>query len=267
MRTAKPLNQSGDRMDASDKEAARALRGRKKKAKKKAVVPLLERKWVRAVGIVAVLAALATGVYLAARTTPPDKLYAAMEKAETPEAKLEAATKFLDAHGSKGGDMVDKAAAVYREGKVREREKQLANRHNSTMANMSRPTENDDAEAYQAAWLAMDYEKTGRLDLAEGQWQKVKARFPDEGKLPFTMKEDLLAKARWGWLADKRLADIAAVFAELSRLQKKIESGRPVEARFKTDRANPESVAIRACASGRSATTTAPPSGATGSSG
>ena len=41
------------------------------------------------------------------------------------------------------------ALARIREGKVREREKQLTNRHNSTLPNMSRPTENDDAEAYQ----------------------------------------------------------------------------------------------------------------------
>ena len=246
VRTAKPLNQSGDRMDASDKEAARALRGKKKKVKKKADVPLLERKWVRAVGIVAVLAAIAGGVYFAVRTTPPDKLFAAIERAETPDAKLEAAAKFLEAHGSKGGEMAEKAAAVFREGKVREREKQLTNRHNSPLPNMSRPTENDDAEAYQAAWLAMDHEKSGHLEQAEAQWAKVKGRFPDEAKLPFTTKDDQLAKARWGWLADKRLADIAAARGELARLRKKIDDGRPVEASFKTDTANPESLAIRA---------------------
>jgi tetratricopeptide (TPR) repeat protein len=111
---------------------------------------------------------------------------------------------------------------------------------------MSRPAETDDPDAYNAAWLAMDYEKAGQLDLAEGQWTRVKGRFPEEAKLPFTTKDDQLAKARWGWLADKRIADIAGVRTEHARLKKKIEDGRPVEQAFKTDRSNPESLAIRA---------------------
>jgi eukaryotic-like serine/threonine-protein kinase len=246
VRTAKPLNQSGEKMDASDKEAARALRGKKKKAKKKVVVPLLERTWVRASGILAVLALLATGVYFAVRPTPPDAMFAAIDKAETSDAKLKAATRFLEAHGSKGGEMVEKAAAVFREGKVRERENQLTNRHNSTLPNMSRPTENDDPEAYQHAWMAMDFEQVGRFDYAEGEWRKVAARFPEEAKLPFTTKEEELSKARWGWMAEKRIGDIAAMKVELARLGKKIEDSRLLELPLKADTNNPESLAIKA---------------------
>lgn len=242
-RTAKPLNQSGDKMDAADKEAARALRGKKKKAKKKVAVPFFEKKWVHALGILGILALIATGVYFAVKPTPPEKLYAAIDKAQTPEAKLEAATAFLEAHGEKGGEMVDKAAKVYREEKVREREKQLINRYN---ANIVKPTEADDPDAYRAAWDAMDAEKSGLLDIAESQWIRVKNRFPEEAKLPYTLKGEQLAKARWGWLAEKRIGELASVKTELVSLKKKIEAARPIEQSLKTDSTNPESLAIRA---------------------
>ena len=245
-RTAKPVNQAGDKMDAADKDAARALRGKKKKAKKKVAVPLYEQKWVQGVGIVALLAVLAAGVYFALKPPSAEKLFAAMERAETPEAKADAAARYLDAHGAKGGDMADRAAAIFRDATVREREKQLTNRHTSALTNMSRPTENDDPEAYTAAWLAMDEEKAGHLDAAEAAWTKVKGRFPDEAKLPYTTKDDQLAKARWGWLADKRLADLAAVKGELARLKKKIDDSRPFEQPLKGEASNPEALAVKA---------------------
>ena len=101
--------------------------------------------------------------------------------------------------------MTDRAAAVFREGKVRKREDQLNKRFGK---NMAKPEENDDAAAYRAAWEAMEFEKAGNLKQAEERWRTVKSRFPEEGKLPFALKDDVLAKARWGWVAEKRLADI-----------------------------------------------------------
>lgn len=245
-RTAKPTNQSGEKMDATDKEAARALRGKRKKKKKVEEVPFFQKKWVQAVGLISILVVIVGGVYWAVKPVPADKMFAAIDKADTPEAKLAAATKFLEAHGDKGGEMVDKAAAVFREGKVREREKQLTNRHTSTLPNMSRPTEKDDPEAYNAAWAAMDFERVGQLDNAEVQWARVKARFPEEAKLPFTLNDDLLVKARWGWLAEKRIADIVGVRTEQTRLEKLIKDGRAVERTYKPDPSNPEALAIRA---------------------
>jgi serine/threonine protein kinase len=243
VRTAKPLNQSGDKMDAADKEAARALRGKRKKSKKKEDVPFLQKKWVQAVGIVAILAAIVGGVYFVAKPQSPQKMYAAIEKAETPEAKLDAATRFLDTYGAKGGEMVDKAAVVFRDETVKAREKQLGNRFNN---NMSKPTDLDDGDAYRAAWAAMDFERLGQLDQAETQWTRVKGRFPEEAKLPFATKDDQLAKARWGWLAEKRLADIAAVRAEQNKLRERLAQSRLLESPLKLDKNNPESLAIRA---------------------
>lgn len=243
-RTAKPTNQLGDRMDAADKDAARALRGTKKKKKKPAApVPLLQQKWLHAAGIVAVLAAIAGGAYLALRPPSAEKLAAAVQAADTPDAKLEAATRYLDVHGDKPGETTDKVAAVYRDGVVRERERQLAKRF---AGNISRPDSADDAEAYAAAWQAMESEREGKLDEAERHWGRVKARFPDEAALKFTTKSEPLAKARWGWLADKRIADLNGVKAEHARLKAKIDDARPKEVSLKTDAGSPESMVIRA---------------------
>ena len=242
-RTAKPVNQSGDRMDAADRDAARALRGKKKKIKKKVAVPLYERKWVHAVGILAVLLAMAGGVYLAVKPASPEKMFAAIEKAESPGDKAEAAKRFLEVHGSKGGELVDKAAVVYRDATVRDRERQLTNRSESRA--LRKPADSDDAEAFDSAMQAIDAEKVGDLDLAERMWGKVRARFPDEANLPFTTNEQALAKARWGWVADKRLADMKAARGELVRLNEKIKNSRLHELALKPDPMNPEALAIR----------------------
>lgn len=244
-RASKAVNLSGERMDEADKEAARALRGKRKK-KKKDDLPLLQRKWVQAVGISALLLALLAGVIWALRPPSAEKLFAAIDNATTPEAKLEAATKFLETYGSRGGELVDQAAAIFRAGKIRERERVLNNRFTSSMPGMSKPTENDDPDAYNAAWAAMEFEKLGQLDQARAQWQKVKARFPDQAALPYTTQNDELAKALWGWIAEKRLADIAKALAERERLVKKIAESRLKEIELKTDKTDPESLAIRA---------------------
>jgi hypothetical protein len=74
----------------------------------------------------------------------------------------------------------------------------------------------------------------------------VKGRFPDEGELPFSTDDSVLARARWGWVATKRLGDIETARSELVRLRQKIDAARPNELALKTDWTNPESVAIRA---------------------
>lgn len=248
-RTAKPLNQSGERMDATDKEAARALRGKRKKSKKKEVVPLLEQKWVQAAGLGLVLAVLLGGAFFALRPASAAKLFANIEKADTPAAKAEAAGKFLDAHGSKGGELADKAAALFREATVKDRERQLANR-NAT-ASLRKATDGDDAEAFDAAMQAIDAEKEGNLGLAERHWTKVKSRFPEEAKLPYTTNEQTLAKARWGWVADKRIGEIKAAEAELRTLNEKIKNSQLYDQPLKFDPANPESLALRVLRLGR----------------
>lgn len=242
-RTLKRTNADGERLDAEDKEAARALRGKKKKPKKRAAVPFLERKWVRAVGLGLLLVAIAAGAYLALRAPSADKLYAAVESADTPDARAEAAQRYLELYGDRGDERAAAVGARFRDAKVRERERQLTNRFNS---GLSKPAETDDPDAYAAAFLALEHEKNGLLKLAEEQWNKVRARFPEEAKLPYTTKDDELARARWGWLADKRVADLHAVRAEQAKLQKKIDDAKVFEQAVKADPGSPEALAIQA---------------------
>ncbi|MFM8271586.1 MAG: serine/threonine protein kinase, partial [Gemmata sp.] len=244
-RTARPTNQGGERMDAADREAARALKGKKKKKNKdkEDAVPLLQQKWVQAVGLSATLLTIAAGVYIAVKPAGPEKLYAAIEKAETPGDKAAAAAKFLETHGTSGGELVDKVAAMYRDATVRERERQLTNRHNS--AALRKPSDGDDREAFENAMLAIDAEQTGDFGLAESLWAKVRGRYPDEAALPYTTNEQTLAKARWGWVADKRLGDVKTARSELLKVNEKVRNSRLHELPLKYEAGNPEAVALR----------------------
>ena len=78
------------------------------------------------------------------------------------------------------------------------------------------------------------------------RWRTVKNRFAEEGKLPFALKPEPLAKARWGWLADKRLADINDARKELAERLKEIEETRRNDLAFAVDANSPKGLAIRA---------------------
>jgi serine/threonine-protein kinase len=242
-RGEKTRNLDGSKLDDDDKDAARALRGKKKKAKRQVVVPLLQQKWVKAIGIVLVLLLMAFGVFQAFRPASAEKLAKAIDDASTPDAKLEAATKYLDKYGEKPGPLTDKAATVFRDITTHKREEQFAKRF---VNRMQKPDETDDREAFDTTWQAMEAERAGSLKLAAEFWNKVKARFPDEAKLPFALKDDVLAKARWGWVADKRLADLRTVDQLLATQRQKIDNNRKYEVAFSADGTNPESLAIRA---------------------
>src|SRR5262249_28851997 len=146
-------------------------------------------------------------------------------------------------YGDQPGELTDKAAAVFRELKTRERERQMANRF---AANLAKPTEADDPEAYGLAWQALETEKAGRLRDAADLWGKVTARVPDEAALTFSLKDDVLAKARWGWLAEKRLIDLKKVDQQSIALKAKIRDNRDYEVAFNLDPGSPEGLAVRA---------------------
>ena len=236
-------NLDGSRLDEEDREVARLLRGRKKKKKKEVDVPLFERPWVKALGLLIALLALGVGAYFALRPASPEKLMAAIEAASSPEDKAEAARRYLEKYGSQPGEMTDKAAAAFRDGKVREREKQLTNRKTRKL---SQPEENDDPQAYAAAWQALDAETVGNLIVAEEQWRKVKDQFAEEAKLPFSLKDDAFFKARWGWLAEKRLADITNARKELASVRKEIDENRRHDLQFALDPNSPRGLTVRA---------------------
>src|SRR5262249_14202827 len=98
-------------VDDEDREAARVLRGKKKKKKRTVEVPLLQQKWVKAAGLVAGLLGLVVVAWLAMRSPSPEKLYAGVQavldrKRDGDEVsareKVEAAERFLKVHGEAG---------------------------------------------------------------------------------------------------------------------------------------------------------------------
>jgi serine/threonine-protein kinase len=235
-------NSDGSRLDEDDRDAARALRGKKKKKKKGERVPFLQQPAVKASAILLLLAVMAGGVFYALKPPSAEKLSSAIDSSASPEAKLEAATKYLERYGEKSGEPTDRAAAIFREGKTREREKVMTNRFSS---GLSKPTENDDAEAYSLAWKALELEKAGDLKHAAEYWERLRAKFQEDAKRPYTLKEDELVRARWGWLAQKRLADLKKVEQLAASLRQKIADNRKYEVAFSADPSSPEGLAIR----------------------
>jgi len=242
-RTEKPRNNDGSQLSDEDREAARALRGKKKKAKKKAAVPFLERTWVKAAGIAAVLLAVTAGAYFALRPPSQQSLAAAVEAANSTDAKLEAATRYLREYGETPGDLTETVATTYREAATRKREEQLGKRFAN---NLQKPDDADDPEAYEKTWRAWEAEAKGDLKAAVAYWTQVKERFPDEAKLRYAIDEDQLAKARWGWVAEKRLADVRKVDQLAAATRQKIDHTRRNDLAFSQDVTSPADVATRA---------------------
>jgi predicted Ser/Thr protein kinase len=237
-----------------DREAARALKGKPKKKKKAKSVPLLQHPALKAGLIVLALGGMAAVAYLILKPPSADTLYAPVEAVAakvrarervSSDAKIEVAEKYLRAHGDTAGERTDKAAALFRDGKVEERERQLANRFRKTNWRDT-PEDADDKDAYTSTMAAIQAEKDGQLKTAAEQWAKVRGRFPDEAKLPYTFDEGQLHKARWGWVADKRVKDIEAARALVPAVQKKIADNRRFEIATTYDAASAESLAGKA---------------------
>ncbi len=238
----RPRHADGSRLDEEDREALRALRGKKRKVRKRGV----QREWwerpaVQGAGLLAGLMVVVAGAWWALRPPSPQSLLAKLEAAATPEERLAAATDYLKRYGDRDDDAAARAAVVFRDLKVKERDRVLLNRF---QRGWSQPIEDDDAEAYRIAWKALEHEKTGALVQAEEQWQQLYRRFAEEAKLPFTFDEETLKKARWGWLALAHLEVLESVKKETARLRKLIENNREFEVAFDRDLSRPEALAV-----------------------
>jgi serine/threonine-protein kinase len=235
-----------------DREAARALKGKTRKKKKAKAVPFLQRKAVQAGAILLALGGLGVGAYLMLRPPSADALYEPVERmaqqkgrgAAAADARVAAAEAYLKAHGDTPGERTDTAAALFRAAVVEKREQVLANRFRKVNFRDT-PELSDDPEAYATAMAALQAEKDGQPRVAADHWARVRGRFPEEAKLPFTFDEPVLHKARWGWLGENRVKDVEAAKALLLQLQKKIADARRFEVATPFDKDSVESVAVR----------------------
>ena len=230
-------------IDEADRDAARALKGIKKRKKKKVAVPWHQKQWLKAALLSSLLLGIAVAVYLAVRPPSAEKL-AALIDPDKPEASLPAAEDYLKLYGDKADANTEKATRVFREAKVREREKQLAKRF--SVAKWRDDPEGDDLTAYALAMSAIQAEKDGRLADALNLWGQVKGVFPDEAKLTHSFDEDRLKKARWGWVAEKRIADIEGARKKDTELDAIIAINRNNEKAMPFDPSSARSLAIRA---------------------
>jgi eukaryotic-like serine/threonine-protein kinase len=230
-------------LDSGDLDAARSLRGGKKKRKKKVSVPWYRQTWVSIVGPLLVLAAMAYGVYLAVKPPGMDAVYAAVEAAPAGK-KLPAAEEFLSRFGSDPDPRVEKVRDVFREEKVRDAEAVLLRRYAKEV--MRRNSEGFDDKAYRLAMQAMDAEKAGDLGHAADLWGAVKdgSSAADPSRLPDPAETGM---AVLGWVAEKRMANIRQdVPAKLAQITKQIADERIFENPKPYDPTQPESVAGRA---------------------
>ena len=138
---------------------------------------------------------------------------------------------------------------------MREREEQLATRgfgneddqarRGGRPGGLSPRLGGDGGRAGRAAW-----------PQAEASWRKVKDRFPEEAKLRSRSKDDVLAKARWGWVAEKRLADLNGGQSELASCGRRSRTTGGTTCRSRSTRDARGAGHPRACGWRISATTT-----------
>ncbi len=223
-----------------DREAARALTGRKKRKKKVVYVPFLQRTWVKGVIFGTVfLGVLATAAYL----FWPQGLDGAFKEYEAATDKLGAAKRFLAAHGTSGDERVEKVRATFRDERAKLGETQLAKRFNSSMKKAQADTE--DQAALDNVWAALEAEKAGHLVRAKEAWTAARDKFPDAPPAKYG-DDDETNKAAFRWAADRRLTELAAVPAELARLRKQVRAEADIEERKKYEPTDPEWLAVKA---------------------
>jgi serine/threonine-protein kinase len=238
----RPRHADGSRLTQEDREALRVLRGKKRRKKISIQTPWWERPIVRAVGLTTLLLILIVGAFWAMRPPSAQQLHDIVVASNNdPDKRLEAARNYLKRYGQHDDERTRTVATIFRELVVRERDRVL---HNRLARNLSQPLENDDAEAYQMAWKALEYEKLGNLALAENQWKQLLDRFREPADLPFALDESTLASARWGWLARFHIELLQKVKDETARLRKLLEQIREFEQPFPAEQ-SPEALALK----------------------
>jgi serine/threonine-protein kinase len=205
---------------AEDREAARAMKGKKRRKKKAEAVPLLQRTWVKAAGIAAALAALiGVGVWL---SLPPgvNEAFEPVAAAGPVRDKVDALRTFLRDHGGKAHPKVDEARALFRKLRTQLAEEQLTNRYGSddpTKPNRRKAQDGEPQEVMDKIWAAMEAERAGKRKEAEANWQFVRKEVPDADPAQYA-DEDATRVPAYRWVAEKRVGELEAAGREVARL-------------------------------------------------
>jgi hypothetical protein len=200
--------QGAPRPDETDRDMARTLltgKGRKRRRKRER---FYQRGWFVGAGVLALLGALGTMLYLIFGPPPPEKLYerAKHQMASTNHDDHLAALggpikEYLARYGSVPGDMTEQVKRWDEEAKVEEKEDLLA-RYLSKKGSALKFTPQDDDQA--AAFGAVDAEDEGNLVEARRRWKKMQEA---HGQNP------------WGLTAGRHLLALEAVESRDQRWQ------------------------------------------------
>jgi hypothetical protein len=229
-------------LDETDKEAARTLRtggkaaraGRKPKTKKGK--PLSEQAWLKALPLVAVLGAIGGLLWYTFKPATRDGLYADWKRAGTADGRVAAAEKYLARFGGDADERTKEVRGSLREAKGEQLRTMLDKRFNRSFAGrrISTAQDNEDPEAYAAAWAAMEAEEKGDLAQAAGFWKKILARGAD-------ITDEY--GAGWQWVAERHIADINAIDGKLGEAKAEVAQSQVKELPWNFDPTLPDALA------------------------
>jgi serine/threonine-protein kinase len=195
--------------DEADREAARALRGAvtKKKIRKKSV-PLFERRWVQAAGLIGVLGAIVGFFVYMTRPPSEDKLYALVQAdnvAKELDRTIKDGDRYLRSYGGQNESRTKDVRGWWESAWADRREQQIHRQYNSKFKMGS------DDEGQAIAAEALEREDEGDIEKALPVWEQLAAKFKDASD-PDQYAYALVANKKFRglkdlWTRDKSLRD------------------------------------------------------------
>ncbi|MEZ6138986.1 MAG: protein kinase [Zavarzinella sp.] len=198
-----------------DRKAARLLKaGSRKKKLRKKKQPIYQKGWFVIVAGLALLGGIGFIVYQGAIAPPSEEvLLARVAKITDEEAKINAANDYLKYYGKENPDKAAEMQQLIRDVKVGRKERILLNRFGRENLR-AKPSEGDDPEAYKKMMIGLAAEEEGDLGLARSTWQSLVDKHS---------KELLESSSIWGWIAEKKLKDIATTEEQVKTWLKRLE--------------------------------------------
>jgi hypothetical protein len=223
-----------------DKKAARAIRAgaRKKKLRKKRR-PIYTRGWFVALACLVVVGAIGSAIYFGAIAPPSaESLLQRIDAAKESKKQAELVAEYLKYYGARDDEPTKRVRTLDRDLKVAAREIVLLNRFG--MKNMrGTPTEDDDPDAYAKTMTALNLENEGDLPGARTAWTALAGQYANDSNE---------SKALWGWIAQKKLAELNGKDAWLADITRRIDKDFRAEdkdVRFGDDLTDGVATAIR----------------------
>jgi hypothetical protein len=210
--------------DQIDREASRAIKaGAKKKRLRKKRVPFYRTGWFTLLAAIGFLCLIGAGIYMATRPDYPQALYAAIERAKSPEGRQRAIDHYLSAYGDKDTELTQKVRALDREEKAASWDKVLLRRYNKDLRT---PEAEYDKNAYQLVMAGLDAEADGDWVGAADRWKELAEKYQNDPDAK---------RALWGWVGSKKFRDLQELDGRAKRLERRIEDNEIAEAEQKFD--------------------------------